>query len=57
MDMSGLEKVERDGARGYARKQAAMYGRQSETLQKLFKGPLRRAARFLENHGLDGLVT
>lgn len=55
-DMRSLERMERDGARAYAKKQAAMYRRQAESMEKRFSRILPRAAKFVDHHELDGLV-
>lgn len=55
-EMVGMSNEARDGTRAYARKQATMFGRQSEALEKRFSEPLEEAAKFLKEFGLDGLV-
>ncbi|VDC07002.1 unnamed protein product [Peniophora sp. CBMAI 1063] len=56
MQLSGLSKLEKDGARAYAKKQATMYRRQAEKLEKNFAESLTLAAAFVKTHGLDGLL-
>ncbi|VDC02233.1 unnamed protein product [Peniophora sp. CBMAI 1063] len=56
LPMPGMDKATQDGTRAYARKQSAMFRRQSEALTARFEQPLRDAASFLDLHGIDGLL-
>ncbi|KZV60207.1 hypothetical protein PENSPDRAFT_594339, partial [Peniophora sp. CONT] len=40
LNMKGLERMDKDGARGYAKKQATMYRRQAEALERRFSSHL-----------------
>ena len=56
LEMPGLDATVRDGIRAYARKQCAMFRRQSEAMTARFEKPLKEVAEFVKVHGLDGLL-